>query len=278
MRGISVNSMVMNQHAVLSSNLLDILFENRNKEYGAYTLRKSYNKRLRIALLSMVSLCFLLCLFFLNRSVAVSKVQTTVITIPDAKPFIYQPSSKPRSSAAVSISHPKKANRIEFPPRIVDSININNFSATPIATTPSSISADSSGISYKPGAEEHGGNSVKGIDAGRSESEINDHEPVNIAEIMPQYPGGIKALLDFLKKNLRSPGGIEGEEVSVKVKFVVNYDGKLGGFDVVKSGGIAFDNEVLRVLKKMPLWIPGKSNGENVSVYYVVPVKFTSEF
>lgn len=47
---------------------------------------------------------------------------------------------------------------------------------------------------------------------------------------------------------------------------------------MIKSGGITFDNEVLKVLKKMPLWIPGKSNGENVWVYYVVPVKFTSEF
>ncbi|HEY5407892.1 MAG TPA: hypothetical protein VIJ92_12430 [Ginsengibacter sp.] len=47
---------------------------------------------------------------------------------------------------------------------------------------------------------------------------------------------------------------------------------------MIKSGGIAFDNEVVRVLKKMPLWIPGKSNGENVSVYYVIPVKFTIEF
>ena len=111
-----------------------------------------------------------------------------------------------------------------------------------------------------------------------AESKINEREPVYVAEIMPQYPGGIKALLDFLKKNLRSPEDIEGEEVSVKVKFVVNYDGKPESFDVIKSGGIAFDNEVMRVLKKMPLWIPGKSNGENVSVYYVVPVKFTSEF
>ena len=66
--------------------------------------------------------------------------------------------------------------------------------------------------------------------------------------------------------------------MSVKIKFVVNYSGKLESFDVLKSGGMAFDNEVLRVLKNMPLWIPGKSNGENVSVYYVVPVKFTSEF
>ena len=66
--------------------------------------------------------------------------------------------------------------------------------------------------------------------------------------------------------------------MSVKIKFVVNYSGKLESFDVLKSGGMEFDNEVLRVLKKMPLWIPGKNNGENVSVYYVVPVKFASEF
>lgn len=96
---------------------------------------------------------------------------------------------------------------------------------------------------------------------------------------MPQYPGGVKALLDFLKKNLHAPQDVEeGDEVLVKVKFVVDYNGKMESFNIIKSGGDEFDNEVIRVLKKMPLWIPGKSNGENVSVYYVVPVKFTSEF
>ncbi len=271
----------MNQHAILSSNLLDILFDNRNKEYGAYTLRKSYNKRLQVALLSMLTLSLLLCLLFLKGSAPVSNARTTVITIPDAIPFSYHPTSKPKSKVAITIAHSKKANQIDLPPRIVDSININNFSATPIETTPSSISADSSGISYEPGGEGNSNSSITGppgIDSRLTESKITKRGPVDVAEIMPQYPGGIKALLDFLKKNLHSPEDIEGGEVSVKIKFVVNYDGKLESFDVIKSGGIAFDNEVMRVLKKMPLWIPGKSNGENVSVYYVVPVKFTSEF
>ena len=96
---------------------------------------------------------------------------------------------------------------------------------------------------------------------------------------MPQYPGGIKALLAYLKKNLHAPDAVEeGKQVSVKVKFVVNYDGKLESFKVIESGGEVFDNEVLRVLQKMPLWIPGRSNGENISVYYTVPVRFTSDF
>ena len=55
---------------------------------------------------------------------------------------------------------------------------------------------------------------------------------------------------------------------------MVGFDGKLQGFETIEDGGAAFNKEVIRVLKKMPEWIPGKSNGENVAVYYTIPVKF----
>jgi protein TonB len=61
----------------------------------------------------------------------------------------------------------------------------------------------------------------------------------------------------------------------VRVKFIVGYNGDLMGFNVLETGGEPFDNEVIRVLKKMPKWIPGKSNNETVSTYYIIPVKFT---
>lgn len=67
----------------------------------------------------------------------------------------------------------------------------------------------------------------------------------------------------------------EGEEIAVKVQFIVSYNGEVTGFAVVETGGESFDNEVIRVLKKMPKWIPGKTSGENVSAYFVIPVKFT---
>ena len=66
-----------------------------------------------------------------------------------------------------------------------------------------------------------------------------------------------------------------GETVMVKIKFIVGYDGVLKGFETVQDGGAAFNEEVIRVLKKMPQWIPGKTKGENVSVYNMIPVKFT---
>jgi len=65
--------------------------------------------------------------------------------------------------------------------------------------------------------------------------------------------------------------------IAVKIKVVVGYDGKLKIFELVQDGGIEFNNEVIRVLKKMPAWLPGKSRGQNVSVYYTIPVKFIGE-
>jgi protein TonB len=93
---------------------------------------------------------------------------------------------------------------------------------------------------------------------------------------MPEFPGGVPALRKFLERNLQNPEDIEnGENISVKIKFIVGYDGKLKGFETVQDGGKAFNNEVIRVLKKMPDWNPGKSkDGQNVSVYYVIPVQF----
>ena len=54
----------------------------------------------------------------------------------------------------------------------------------------------------------------------------------------------------------------------------MGYDGKLKSFTTVQDGGEEFNKEVIRVLKKMPEWEPGKTKGQNVSVYYVIPVKF----
>jgi protein TonB len=106
---------------------------------------------------------------------------------------------------------------------------------------------------------------------------IDKTTPQLTAEVMPMFPGGMDALKKFLERNLTNPANLnEGEIVSVKVQFIVGYDGKLKGFTVLEDGGDEFNQEVIRVLKKMPIWNPGKSQGENVSVYYTIPVKFIS--
>ena len=92
-------------------------------------------------------------------------------------------------------------------------------------------------------------------------------------DVLPSYPGGLDALRKFLQKHLETPDELQGgTNVSVRVKFVVDYTGKLKSFETIQSD--AYNKEVVRVLKKMPDWVPGKTKGENVSVYYVIPVRF----
>ncbi len=273
----------MNQETILQSNLLDILFENRNKSYGAYELRVSYNPRMCAALISTAGICIILCLLFSTNTTKVSGKEKSIFFVPDKTIAEFHPIKNAANIFNKLPAPNKKIPEIEIPPKIVASININKLPAT----APEIIQ------SLNP-VELPGSNSLQpgdGYDPGRFKEtnepnstiipEVKPKKRVVLeeADVMPEYPGGIKALLLFLKNNIKSPEDVEqGEEISVKIKFVVNYSGRLEGFEVIKSGGRAFDEEVLSVLKKMPLWNPGKSNGENVSLYYIVPVKFSNPF
>ena len=103
---------------------------------------------------------------------------------------------------------------------------------------------------------------------------VNNTDPVENPDIQASFPGGHQKLIEFLQNNLHSPEDIN-ESVQVQVKFVVDFEGNLQSFDIIKDGGNSFNSEVIRVLKKMPKWIPGKKGGRNVPVYYFLPVKFT---
>lgn len=274
----------MNQQAILQSNLLDIIFENRNKDYGAYMLRKTYHARLVVAVFFTTSLALILSLFFLfhNSSEVFTRVRAGTL-IPGTKisalNLVSKPEDKKIEKHRVSVKGiSKNVTYIDRAPLIVTS-NINKLPATPAEFRPSSTGTSASVIDLEPGIHGTGRWDKTLVTAKINLPGPDRPAPVVVAEIMPQYPGGIQALLSFLKKNIHAPASVEeGEDVSVKVEFVVNYDGSLENFTVIKSGGEVFDNEVLRVLKKMGLWIPGKSKGKNVSVYYTVPVKFTYEF
>ena len=94
-------------------------------------------------------------------------------------------------------------------------------------------------------------------------------------DIPPQFPGGVKELLKFLKRNINAPEEIEeGHQIAVKVQFVVNYNGDLTGFQVIETGGKPFDDEVIRVIKKMPKWIPAQQHGKLVKSFKKQPITF----
>ena len=106
-------------------------------------------------------------------------------------------------------------------------------------------------------------------------STIQETPPPPLPNSAASFPGGQQAWMNFLNKYLRTPDELEaGQKRTVLVRFAVGEDGSITKFEIIQSGGAAFDNEVIRVLKKMPKWKPAVQNGQNVSVMFTQPVTF----
>ena len=265
----------MNSETILKTDILDILFEKRNKLYGAYPLRKFYKNRLFGALTITIGAATVLSAFTFIPENSTDFIPATDVTVYHiAKTKVPEPKKPLQKQSAKSNPTPQKIFIIpiiadndikpdsirEVKPTDVSGIKNIDFPKNDLPVNFGLVTVDSGGT-----------NNVDHVSIVKPI--IN--EPIENPEIQPSYPGGINALKKFLEKNLINPSEMEpGEMVAVNIKFVVGYDGKLQNFAVVKDGGEIFNKEVIRVLKKMPQWVPGKSNGQNVPVYFVIPIKF----
>jgi TonB family protein len=101
---------------------------------------------------------------------------------------------------------------------------------------------------------------------------------VDVVEQMPSFPGGQRALMDYIASNIRYPKSYNKVDQRIIVKFVVERDGSLSNITILKgSSEQALNDEALRVVRGMPKWIPGKQYGIERRVVYTVPVNFKKE-
>jgi len=98
----------------------------------------------------------------------------------------------------------------------------------------------------------------------------------DVVEQMPEYPGGIKALLDYLCQNVKYPADAEKQKIEGRViaNFVVETDGSISNVEVFRPVFPSLDAEAVRVLSAMPKWKPGMQSGKVVRVKYTVPISF----
>jgi periplasmic protein TonB len=270
----------MNSNFIFKADILDIIFEKRNKEYGAYNLRKFYPNRLKLSLCFM----FIIAMLFSAFTILPKKVNLVItkpyeIPAPEFKKIDTRPKepekkkelSKPVAKTT-AVNQTKHTNNIVVVAKNDKSDTIKTILPTDITGTKNIVNAKPGPFLVEPLKTEPGTGAPEKVTPKIDKSMPMD---INAADVPPTYPGGMDALRKFLEKNLHTPDELEsGETVSVRVKFVVDYNGKLQSFVIVLDGGEAYNKEVVRVLKKMPDWIPGKAKGENVPVYYTIPVKF----
>ena len=265
----------MNSEEILKADVLDIIFENRNQQYGAYTLRKWYNSRLIKSLVIMTGVVTVLSAFTLipkkNKKIKIDYIvsDTGFANPPKAAKKQPEPKPQPTNHKVIENNSQKfvsnllivKTDTIAKLNTLKDNAAIGDANNKGKQVGPTVITPLSTGTGT-------GKDTVKTV-------VFSQPEITASPEMMPEFPGGVNALRRFLEKNLTNPRQLEeGEIISVKVKMVVGIDGKLQSFQTIEDGGNEFNNEVIRVLKKMPDWVPGKTNGKNISVYYTIPVKF----
>lgn len=267
----------MTNKEILRANLLDIIFENRNKEYGAYALRNEYDRRLLKALgIGLGLVVLLIVINFLktsntNRNYKPDEKTGLIITKINLDPDKIIELEKPKP-----IEKPKVA-MVDFqPPKIVSDPEVKERLITVAETNHAVISNTTTPgkEDIKPGAKDL---TTTGT-VNSNVAEPLEFEPsFIIREQQPMFPGGPEAFAKFMRSNLITPEELDlGEKKIVKVKFIVGKDGSITDITILESPGRDYEKEVSRVIRKMPRWKPGIQNDITVAVAYVLPITFTA--
>ena len=103
---------------------------------------------------------------------------------------------------------------------------------------------------------------------------VVNNEIYTVVEAIPEFPGGSEKMMLFISKNLKIPETDEVISGTVYVTFVIERDGSISNVKILRGIREDYNNEVIRVVKSMPKWIPGKQNGKAVRVQYNLPIKF----
>ena len=275
----------MDPAKILKTEFLDILFEDRNKNYGAYELRKFYDKRVRNSILITASIALLIVgsyLIYMNikandtettKKPIVEDIKLEDVKLPDdpktPPPPPPPPAPPPPVKPSVQFTPPviKKDEEVkaeEEPPKIEE--------IKEKAVSTKTVEGDPNGID--PGLI----SDSKGTGVVEAPPPPPKEEIFTFVEQPPTFPGGDAALAKYLSNNIRYPhlateNGISG---TVFVSFVVDSEGQIKDVKTVgatKGGGL--EDEAMRVVKKMPKWKPGKQNGRQVSVQFNLPIRFT---
>lgn len=264
----------INKAALQTNDFTEIVFEERNKAFGAYELRKNYNKRIGLSLAIGVSL--ILFFVFLPRIIAaltpapveiVENVINYDSAILEAPPE--DPNEPPPPPPAETQAPPPMQASTEFvAPEVTNEV---------VEEVPTQEDFEVS----NPGTETREGEFdgvPEGVETGTGTTAgIVQEEIFTYVEEMPSFPGGEAKLRKFLADNLRYPDQAKRFGVSgrVVVEFIVGKDGKVKDQRIVKGLGYGLDDEALRVAKLMPDWTPGKVGGKAVIVKYQLPILFT---
>jgi protein TonB len=246
----------------------DIVFEERNKEYGAYKLRKRYNRTVVVSLLvGIIIIATAIITPYINAKAlenrtrrAERQVEIKLENLDTPNEVVAPPPPPPPPPPADVVQQQKYV-----PPEVVDSIKPEDMTQL--------MTADQAQVEVK------NTEVVEQVEVVKEEVQQDDPEatPFVVVEEMPMFPGGDAALLKYIGENTNYPDIAKENNIQgrVIVRFCVTSKGGVSQVSILKGVDPELDAEAIRVVNTLPKFKPGKQGGKPVNVWYMVPITFT---
>ena len=276
----------MTQIDLISNEWSDLLFENRNKEYGAYVLRhQTGNRNLASILAILVFVAAIVSLLIIKNEYDRYVAKHTVVVYDQGMVT----SNLKNEAPEVKRAEPIRRENIE---EVVEKIKCSIKFTAPVIKKDDEVDPKDEMRTQDEIMKSKVSISVFDVLNGSEDGEVLKAkqmlvtEPVKpkeeetkiftVVEQMPSFPGGEAALMQYLSKNIKYPPFAEENNIQGRVicTFVVERDGSVSDIRIAKSVDPSLDKEAVRVVSAMPRWIPGRQNGQMVRVKYTLPVTF----
>jgi periplasmic protein TonB len=263
----------MKKESTDSLTWTDIVFENRNKDYGAYAIRNLYGKHVAWAVLISTLIVGLALAFPSIRRFFSSEKETPEVSLKQVKYTDLAPPPPIDKSTPpppkLDVPPPVKTIIKFLPPKVTEKEIVEEEKMPTIEE----IKQNDTGAEIVEGA----GEIVLEEPVEEVLKEEGDDDAIfTVVEQQAEFSGGFEAMAKFLSKNVKYPAvarrmGVEG---SVFVSFEIDREGNISDPQVIKGISVECDREAIRVIKLMPPWKPGKQNGKAVRCRFVLPIKF----
>ncbi|WP_164123533.1 MULTISPECIES: energy transducer TonB [Sphingobacterium] len=289
--------MLFSESVIFNKEWMDVVFVGRNKAYGAYQLRLFGEKAIQISLGGVVLIVAALCgLSFIEptsenmSNQPTATMSLTVVEVDDSLPLeeeIVRPKEPEGDVQQVSQDVPA-----------VDLVKFTEINPTDAASVKEDVIATLETLAPKKMIAaismkgEKGGTLIpkgtfgkekrEGASVGRSIGDVTGGGGKNgtftSVEIMPMPPGGMKAFVDWVAVNYQFPSAAVDNEAAgvIQVSFVVEKDGGLSSFEVIRDLGFGTGDQAIKLLKKAKKWSPGIQNGIPVRVAYTLPIRLST--
>jgi protein TonB len=254
-------------------NLLDfddLLFESRNKEYGAYQLRKKYNS---VVIIGILTASLLVALVVILPFVLTPKTDNVLVGSGGYTQLQMENLEPPREEIYVPPSPPPRQSvHVEeivkyVPPEVVDSVPLiekSTLSTDEYINQTTDERIDETGV----------GN---GEDLNSGQEGTASNEPFMLVEVMPSFKGGgLDKFRDWVNKRTNYPQAAIDKKIrgTVNLTFIVEKDGSVSSVTVVKGVDPLLDEAAVKAISESPKWTPGLQRGQPVRVRYSIPLNF----